>query len=454
MVAAPARDRRSALEYAFLVLLLLCLGKGPVYRIRFQWWELSTDFLYDWAVQLTFGSLHLVAIGLLVREMRRRSVALPLLFTAAAFGLAVVSGASAIWSETPMRSLAQGLQFVLTTGAGLWVGVRWRPRQLIWAIVVSQLIGVAWSWWAVDRSWAFSKDITGAYAGIYFNRNSLGQPAAVALLCASLLLVDAIVTVRRERRRWVTYLIGTIGLVVITVPLTVRMIRGAGSLTPRVALASAAIAGLVYGLVGRSVARKRRAPTLLAFGSSAAAFVVGAVVFAERVSLTQRVDKSATLEGRTIIWQITLRYLGDRPFTGYGWLGIWSRPDVRDDLIYRGMDVYEAHNGFIEVLLANGYVGMPFLAAVFVSATYLASLAACRTSGALRSWPLMLLTYVIVVNMTESFIGPNLLPWVLLVGVTVRAHLDSTIAASEIAGTRGEQRCEDGFSGPAPSPGA
>lgn len=428
-VEAPSRPRRQGLEFAFLLVVLLALGKGPLYRLRYQWWPLTTDFLYDWAVQLTFGALHLVAIGLLIRELRARRVRLPAWFTAAAFGLAGLCALSTIWSETPTRSLAQGVQFILTTGTGVWVGVRWRPRPLLWAISTSQLVGVAWSWWAVDHGWSFSKDITGAFAGIYFNRNSLGQPATVSLLCAVVLVIDAVV-LRRSNRRGNRYLAACLLLVVIAAPIDVRMIRGAGSLTPRVALASAMIAGLAYGLVGRASAGRRRAPTLLAIGSSAAAFVVGAAAFAARQSLTERVDKSATLEGRTIIWQITLRYLRDQPVLGYGWLGIWDRADVRADLVYRGMDVYEAHNGFVEVLLAGGYLIAPVLAAVFVTATYLASLAACRTTGVLRSWPLVLLTYVIVVNFTESFIGANLLPWVLLVGVTVRAHLDSTDGAA------------------------
>ncbi|MCB1980997.1 MAG: hypothetical protein KDF63_03240, partial [Rhodoferax sp.] len=68
--------------------------------------------------------------------------------------------------------------------------------------------------------------------------------------------------------------------------------------------------------------------------------------------------------------------------------------------------------------LGVGAVGALVLAGVAFVAV-LAGIRAWRNlrSPVVRVVPLATLGYVAAVNLTETYIGPNLLPWVLLVGV-------------------------------------
>ena len=112
--------------------------------------------------------------------------------------------------------------------------------------------------------------------------------------------------------------------------------------------------------------------------------------------------KNTTLTGRDVIWRFALKYIALRPFFGYGYYGFWiSQQDAA--LEYLGWNPNQAHNGFLDLTLNEGLVGLGILLLVF----YVASRRSLRQlrdgdpTGAGR-WSLIMLVYLLVHNVSEA----------------------------------------------------
>ncbi len=79
-------------------------------------------------------------------------------------------------------------------------------------------------------------------------------------------------------------------------------------------------------------------------------------------SLTSSLGRDITLTGRTEIWASLLPEAMKRPLLGHGFGGFWT---TKTRIIF---DITEAHNGYLDVLLGTGFVGL-ILFSMFVIST-------------------------------------------------------------------------------------
>ena len=91
-------------------------------------------------------------------------------------------------------------------------------------------LGLGWSVAAIYLDRSGTIDRNGDWAGIFFNRNSLALYAALALLVAVFIAVDAR-SIESASRRWTV-----VGVLVAFAIVDVRLIAGSDALTPVVAL--------------------------------------------------------------------------------------------------------------------------------------------------------------------------------------------------------------------------
>ena len=95
----------------------------------------------------------------------------------------------------------------------------------------------------------------------------------------------------------------------------------------------------------------------------------------------QMLGRDATLTGRTDIWLILVEYIEQRPVLGYGYGAFWA-PDsapanwVRDMLQW---DAPSAHNGWLEVTMALGLIGLALLSLDFIVTCVRSGLASIDT---------------------------------------------------------------------------
>jgi exopolysaccharide production protein ExoQ len=96
----------------------------------------------------------------------------------------------------------------------------------------------------------------------------------------------------------------------------------------------------------------------------------------------EAIGKDPTLTGRTVLWDIVIGDIYERPIQGWGYFAFWGPANpvanaISDQL---GFGVTEAHNGLLEMLLEVGIIGTVFILVIFLTSVRLAR-HCLRTSG-------------------------------------------------------------------------
>ncbi len=86
-------------------------------------------------------------------------------------------------------------------------------------------------------------------------------------------------------------------------------------------------------------------------------FVGGSTV----AGFTSALGRDSTLTGRTEIWASLLPDIARQPILGYGFSGFWTMERIAEH------EIGEAHNGYLDVWLQLGFVGLLFTAAFLLS---------------------------------------------------------------------------------------
>lgn len=421
--ARPAANRVArSIEWLALVGLLLAYTKGPVYWRRFESQPpLVGDFLDDTRTQIAFvlAAVPVVIGGLLSWRTLRRDR----WFVIAWLTLPALIVLSTIWSVDRERTLEQGVMMCVGCAAALAIGARWSVRALVAALVVSLHIGLVASLWSEHRRWPLQFDTNGDFAGVYFNRNSFGAVAATALLATVWLLFAAVerLRVRGHGRRFDPVSVLSVLAAGSLVAFDGWMWSRSNSATPIVAAAIALTIAPPIVWISRR-ARNRWPGRETWIGAALVVGVGGTIVtLLGRAALVGGNDKTMTLSGRTLIWQVVWDFIGQRPLLGWGFMGPWRLQPIFVALWHKGITVYEAHSGYLEVLMGLGILGAVALTFVFVTA----ATAWVRAAGHLDPWrayvPTTVALYVAILCVTESYIGPNMLPWLLFGAVSFQA---------------------------------
>jgi len=255
------------------------------------------------------------------------------------------------------------------------------------------------------------------YTGLTTQKNSLGQ---AAFLCILFLVWDLIEISKqlspKELRR-------------------ARIIRfaiiGMGVMLMSLANSSTAITCLILGVGllfllnraqsyqnGRKVIGGVILLAILAFGLEE--------MFHITQSIVEMFGKDMTFTGRTLIWDEAIRLM-DRPLLGIGFYEFWYTP--RAAILYENLGdlihVKTVHNGFVEVYLDGGQVGLVFLGVLLI-ATLKKAYNSLSEAGP-RSLPLIFFVIGLIYNNSESsYFRMNLLWFLLLLFSTTYHHFAKT----------------------------
>lgn len=315
---------------------------------------------------------------------------------------------SFLWSEAPGHTLRMSLQLVMTVLAAIVLGAANSPRRLMricrnvlgLAVLVSLLLILA------GHPMAF--DSNGLPSGLFPHKNNFGMVSAlVMLLSLQLLLVD--------RRRWRNLLTLSLGLAAVFAS------QSALSLV----LVGSGIGAILLLHMGRGSVLGR----LLVIGAAllSAAAVAGALVLQQAglyETILSLLGKSETLTGRTILWDYGWRQVMEKPLLGSGYLAFWH-DGVNPDALYisglvmpwqPGLLLPHFHNGYLQMLVDLGFIGMGLTTIVFLVFLAQAWGEHRRAETPVASWPLVLILFVLVSNAAEHgmFINHNLLTVYLL----------------------------------------
>ncbi|MEM7327781.1 MAG: O-antigen ligase family protein [Pseudomonadota bacterium] len=346
-------------EFALLVVILLIFSEGLLPRL------LSNEDSVDGSPVLRFLWLPVYALAftgflLQARDIGRVCLRLPFLMA-----LLAVCALSFLWSIDPALTMRRSFAILMTTVAGLYLGTRYNWQTLLRALAMTWLIVgvISFAIAFLMPSFGRMQDVhVGAWQGLYFEKNQLGgHMARAAIFAGFLALMD-----QKYRRLWMGLLLLSIALVLLST-------------------SKSSLLGLLVGLgilaLGAWMKQGIRVGLLTIWLGGVSLVAVVAIFWLAPNLIFQLLGRDATLTGRTDIWFVLADYIQQKPVLGYGYGAFWapgSEPGnwVREILQW---DAPTAHNGWLEVAIALGFVGLFFLSMDFLVTTVRAILAATHT---------------------------------------------------------------------------
>jgi len=163
----------------------------------------------------------------------------------------------------------------------------------------------------------------------------------------------------------------------------------------------------------------RSAPTPAVVHLLVAVIIVGSafVLFSgSSGSVLQTMGRDATLTGRTSVWDAVLS-VSSSPLLGTGYESFWlgDRLERVGELTAPG--IQEAHNGYLEVYLNLGWVGVSLLAILIVTG-YQNVIVSCRLDKNLSGLRLALFVVAVIYSFTEAGFRETALVWIFLLFAT------------------------------------
>ena len=397
---------RERIVWFVTVVAVVVATRAPVYRLRLEWGDVPGDPIDDTRIQLTWCAVYalvVVAAWPAWRAVWDRARAV--VWGGAALGVALLT--SAAWSIQRERTLEQvGLLALGMVAIGL-AAASLSPRRFAWAVWSALAVCVAGSVWAHLRDWHYTVDPKGNFVGWYFNRNALGPVAALAVLSSVMLLW-------RAARGWSAVGVSVVGVV------SAAVWWRTGSLTPFVAGVGGLLAVVFSWAWSRGSPEQR---VRLRRVGVAVPFVVVGLLLA-RGTVTSWFGRSATFSGRTELWAEILESWTQRPWGGFGFMAVWFDDDLRVRLLERGHDLYEAHSGYVEVLIGAGVVGAVALG--WLLWVLIRGVVRAVPSGTWASqWWVAMVGFTLFMNLGETFIGANIAAWLVMVGAGVQARIEA-----------------------------
>ncbi|MFN0018648.1 MAG: O-antigen ligase family protein [Pirellulaceae bacterium] len=304
--------------------------------------------------------------------------------------------ASVLWSVEPGMGFKRVITLLCFYLCALGIGRRFEMRDLCWLtfVIIAGYLAIGF---AVElalgtfRPWESGHRFSGT-----MHPNS--QAAHLTLMC---LAAFALAPGEPKRRYWL-YAAVAIGLVFVALTRS------------RTNLAGALVALVAIGALRSSLKTK-----LIFTYSAVLAGLIGVflLMLVGKDPLTQlyegamlgREDDVASLSGRGFIWPICWEFIGQRPWLGYGYGSFWTPSRIELFLDELQFSMFEAHNGYLELLLGTGIVGCGlYVASLFTSLVSSAKSAiTLRDSNSTLLFGTMVFAFIYA-NSESGMMGVNL----------------------------------------------
>lgn len=322
---------------------------------------------------------------------------------------------SALWSIDPGVTARRGIAVGATTLFGLYLAARFddldRLRLFGWCFGVLAFSSLFFAL-ALPQYGITWEVHVGAWRGVFQQKNYLGQ---IMVFGAAVFLVTMLAHPSLRARAGAGFLL-CVALVLLSTSMT--------SLIALLMLVSVAAAiALLF--------RYRALAVLIVYVSIIAGIALTLGLLIDPEAVFGLIGRDPSLTGRLDIWEPLWDMISRRIWLGYGYGAFWENPDGPAWYIRRILqwEVPSAHNGWVEVWLDIGLVGLGTFVLGFVAAVWRAATAVRIGSADLSLWPFLFLLLFVVFSLSESSIlRQNNLVWVLYVA-TVAAFRYRPVAA-------------------------
>ena len=147
--------------------------------------------------------------------------------------------------------------------------------------------------------------------------------------------------------------------------------------------------------------------------------------------IVEKLGKDMTLTGRTYIWAQVVDAINQHPFFGYGVGGFWQEWRGPDDPSFNirnpsGYKPMHSHNGFLDMGLYFGWIGLSLFSLSLLVNIYYGVLHLVRTQDNTAGLPLIIFTWLMITNFTETTLVSISSGWAFYVLMTARLTMDMT----------------------------
>lgn len=379
----------------------------------------------DSQTQIVLAVLYLAVAVLALSDFRRTMWSIRR--TPAITGLLLLALASALWAEIPDLVFRRAVALAGTCLFGIVLATRFnfleQLKLLRWALRLAAVLSVA----IVILGHGVIMSTGGeSVRGVFNHKNRLGAAMALALL------VEWYIP---EQARWLKISRA------ISLSLFASLLLYSNSMTSIVTVAVTVLIMWAFRTIYRRY--KLLVPVLFPM-----LLFVGLLLGAAGVSvgsLTESMGRSSDLSGRTELWGSIATMILDRPVLGFGFSGFWDGASSEASVVESdiGWSPNYSHNGYLEITLSLGFVGLFLFLWILRTGMRRALLYAENPESASDLWPLAFLVFFTIHNLAEcTILWQNSLEWSLCV---------TTIMASD-PGRRAELDCPAADSDPAPIP--
>jgi exopolysaccharide production protein ExoQ len=350
-------------------------------------------------------SLALLALALMTLLARRRKVGLLLRRSGPIVLFYSYAALTVLWSDLPLFTFKHWIKAVEDVVMVLMVWTDGEPvtavkRILTRAGFILIPLSLLFCKYYPDLGRGFNKDWETMYNGVAETKNSLGLICLIFGL-ASLWCFLGIYGEHKSRARRRRLLAHSILLGIVVV-----LLKMSHSMTASVCLTLTGVLMIVSRrLPGANVARSVHLVT-------AAALCCAVFPLFVAPSLVTNVGRDATFSGRTVIWHILPKFVR-YPWLGAGYESFLSGPRLVELKAIIDKTFQEAHNGYLEVWLNLGWVGVS-LFALLVIRGYRNVAAAFQRDRAIGSLRLAFFVAVLVEGLTEASFRMMSPTWFLL----------------------------------------
>ena len=309
-----------------------------------------------------------------------------------------------LWSVDPKLSLYRTIALAGTTAFGVFLAIRFsfeeqlRLLALVLGVVacVSVLVALLLPEYGV-----MTGPHSGAWSGVFFHKNPFGRIMVLATLVFFLLVLGS-----RELRP-----IALPGMA-LSLALVVASLSQASRIVAIVCLAGVGVLSAVQRLP-----RRNQLVVPLIGATVAALAAVWAIPHEE--SILGHIGRDPTLTGRTELWVLLLEKVRIHPWLGYGYGAFWLGTtgvsgEIQEAL--QGWYPIHAHNGFLDLVLELGMVGLLIflpLLSIYGYRTYAWGMA---QRSPLCLWPVTYMLFFVFSNLAESaLVRQNNIYWALYV---------------------------------------
>jgi exopolysaccharide production protein ExoQ len=337
-----------------------------------------------------------LAIGVIVLLGRARRTGMLLKSNLPILLYFLYCGTSVVWSDFPdvafkrwFRALGDVVMVLIVLTDPDWVSALRRLLTRLGCVLVP--VSILFDRYYPEFGRVFSHGGKPYWTGVTVEKNGLG----VLSLVFGLAFLFYFLQSYREKDDG-THRRGRLIAQGVLVAMSLYLLDGADSAT---ALASFLLAG--GPMVLTFLYRWARRPVFVhAMVFGILAVTVSALFLNVGSGMVEELGRNSTLTGRTAIWRDALS-LAQSPVLGTGFESFWVGPRYQQMMVLSGMRLNQSHNGYLEVFLNLGWIGVALLILVLVS-TYRRIVAAVRWMMPAASLRLAYFIVAITQNFTEA----------------------------------------------------